>query len=112
MTLIAICARNLCSAKIMQTMMFDVHSTLLRSPIIQMAGDVFSFERRAREGTDAVCWSSRVCSVALERGIKQIWPEYALGGGEQLLGQWSLAPAHHLGIEPRGLRGIGTRSAV
>ena len=51
MRVIAICARNLCSAKTVQSMLFtvqsmlfDVRSGLFDCPRIQMAGDIFSIE--------------------------------------------------------------------
>src|ERR1700716_3604920 len=100
MRLIAMCALNLCSAKKVQLVLFGGQSALLHCPKIQMPGDIFSIECRACKGTDAVGGGSSVCSVALKRGIKQIGPEYGLGGGEQLVRQRSLTPAHHLGIKP------------
>src|SRR5882672_3557864 len=117
MRLIAMCARNLCSAKTVQSMLLGGQSALFRCPKFQMRGDIFSIECRACETTDPVgkCSVSRcsgICFFALDRGIKQIGPENALRGSEQLLGQWSLAPAHHLGIEPGRLHRVGARSAV
>src|SRR5262249_10519946 len=86
MRLIATCALNLCSAKTVQSALFDEQSALLHCPKVQMPGDIFSIECRACEGTDAVSKCGRVWSVALERGIKQIGPEHTLRGTDQLLG--------------------------
>src|SRR5262245_40652747 len=112
MRLIAMCARNLCSAKTVQSMPFDVQSARLHCPKFQVPADIFSIESRACEGADAVGKWSRLCFVVLERGVKQIGPEYGFGGGDSLGGQRSLTPAHHLRIEPGCLHWIGTRGAV
>src|SRR5262245_61524724 len=84
MRLVAMCVRNLCSAKTVQLMLFDGQSARLRCPKFQVCGDIFSNESRAREGTDAVGGCSGVCRVKFERRIEQIGPEYALGSSEQL----------------------------
>src|SRR3954453_23483655 len=112
MRLVAVCARNLCSAKTVQSVLFDGQSALLHCPKFQVPGDIFSIECRTCEGTDAVGGYCGVCSAVLECSIKQGGPENVLCGREQLLGQRSLAPAHHLGIEPGCLHWIGTRGAV
>src|SRR5258705_9429543 len=112
MRLIAMCALNLCSAKTVQSVLFDGQSVLLQCPKIQMRGDVFSIECWTCKTTDPVDRCSGVCSFALDRGIKQIGPENALRGSEQLRGQRSLAPAHHLGIEPGRLHRGGARGAI
>src|SRR5690242_5402412 len=106
MRLIALCALNLCSAKTVQPVLLDRQSARLPCPKIQVPGDIFSIEWRARKGADPVSKCTGVCSIVLERGIKQIGSEDVLGGGEQLFGQRSLTPAYHLGIEPRCLHRI------
>src|SRR5262249_46268585 len=70
MRLIAMCARKLCSAKTVQIPRFDVQSTLLHCPRIQMAGDIFSIERGARKGTNAVGGDRDFRVFAEGHGIK------------------------------------------
>src|SRR5438105_2435797 len=112
MRLIAMCALNLCSAKTVQSAPFGGQSALFHCPKFQMPADIFIVECWPRECTDAVGGCGGVCSVALELGIEQIGPENTLCGSEQVFGQRRLTPAHHLGIEPGCLHGIGARGAV
>src|SRR5262249_41634943 len=86
MRLLAICARNLCSAKTVQSVLFDGQSALLRCPKIQVPGDIFSIECRASECADAVGRSSPERFFILERSIEQIGPENVLRGSEQVFG--------------------------
>src|SRR5258705_6001732 len=70
-----------------------------------MAGDVARVKRGTGKGADGVGSAGGLALMPLS-GVVEVRPENAHGGSERVRPHRRLPPAHHLRIEPGGLRGI------
>src|SRR6185312_8471882 len=77
----------------------------------QMAGDIAGVGRRPGKGADGVR-SALSLALVPHGGVVEVGPEHAHGGLKRVRPQRRLPPAHHLGVQPGGLGGIGPGRAL